>query len=76
MEGKGVYTFASGVKYDGQLKNGMFHGQGTLHFPNGYQYNFLFIDYSLYKNPYLTILPIYAYTCLYIYTYICICIYN
>ena len=36
MEGKGIYTFASGVKYDGELKNGMFHGQGTLHFPNGY----------------------------------------
>eukprot|EP00051_Salpingoeca_urceolata_P008957 m.110224 g.110224 ORF g.110224 m.110224 type:complete len:169 (+) comp16030_c0_seq1:88-594(+) len=35
MEGKGVYTFASGTRYVGEMKDGEFHGEGTLHFPWG-----------------------------------------
>jgi hypothetical protein len=35
MEGRGTYTLASGVKYVGDMVDGEFHGEGTLHFPNG-----------------------------------------
>lgn len=38
MEGNGNYTFPTGTKYEGEMKDGMFHGKGTLHFPNGSKY--------------------------------------
>ena len=30
-----MYTFPTDTKYEGELLDGMFHGQGTLFFPNG-----------------------------------------
>ena len=38
MEGKGKYAFPTDTKYEGEMKDGMFHGQGTLSFPNGSKY--------------------------------------
>ena len=38
LEGKGTYTFPTDTKYEGELRDGMFHGKGTLHFPNGSKY--------------------------------------
>ncbi|XP_037340579.2 MORN repeat-containing protein 5 isoform X2 [Pungitius pungitius] len=38
MDGKGVYTFPTATKYEGEVKDGMFHGKGVLHFPNGSKY--------------------------------------
>ncbi|MEE6504631.1 hypothetical protein FKM82_005277, partial [Ascaphus truei] len=39
MEGKdGVYTLPTETRYEGDMKNGTFHGQGTLYFPNGSKY--------------------------------------
>ena len=38
LEGKGKYDFPTDTKYEGELKDGMFHGQGTLFFPNGSKY--------------------------------------
>ena len=38
LEGKGVYTFPTDTRYEGELKDGMFHGTGTLYFPNGSKY--------------------------------------
>uniref|UniRef100_A0A673BHL9 MORN repeat-containing protein 5 n=1 Tax=Sphaeramia orbicularis TaxID=375764 RepID=A0A673BHL9_9TELE len=35
----GTYTFPSETKYVGEMKNGMFHGKGVLHFPNGSKYD-------------------------------------
>ena len=35
LEGMGRYTFASGATYVGQMLDGVFHGKGTLHLPNG-----------------------------------------
>lgn len=35
MEGQGTYTLPSGVRYVGAMVDGEFHGEGTLHFPNG-----------------------------------------
>ena len=35
MEGQGTYTMPSGVRYVGAMVDGEFHGEGTLHFPNG-----------------------------------------
>ena len=40
----GLYTYASGDKYVGELKEGMFHGQGTFTFANG------IIKKGLWKN--------------------------
>ncbi|KAL0479470.1 hypothetical protein AKO1_007637 [Acrasis kona] len=38
MEGYGCFTFGdSGSKYTGEMKDGMFHGEGVLVFPNGSQ---------------------------------------
>ncbi|XP_013859302.1 MORN repeat-containing protein 5 [Austrofundulus limnaeus] len=37
MDG-GEYTFATGTKYVGEMKDGMFHGKGVLFFPNGSKY--------------------------------------
>ena len=38
MEGRGEYTFPTESKYVGEMKDGMFHGKGVLHFPNGSKY--------------------------------------
>ena len=38
MEGEGEYTFPTGTRYVGQMKDGMFHGKGVLYFPNGSKY--------------------------------------
>ena len=38
MEGSGKYTFPTETRYEGELRDGMFHGQGTLYFPNGSKY--------------------------------------
>lgn len=39
MEGKGNYEFPTETKYEGEMKDGMFHGKGTLFFPNGSKYD-------------------------------------
>ena len=38
FEGKGKYNFSTDTKYDGELKDGTFHGKGTLLFENGAKY--------------------------------------
>ena len=38
MEGKGSYEFPTETKYEGEMRDGMFHGKGTLFFPNGSKY--------------------------------------
>jgi len=38
LEGSGKYTFPTETRYEGDLKDGMFHGKGTLFFPNGSKY--------------------------------------
>lgn len=38
IDGKGEYTFPTETKYVGDTKDGMFHGKGVLHFPNGSKY--------------------------------------
>jgi len=38
LEGAGVYAFPTETIYQGQLRDGMFHGAGTLYFPNGSRY--------------------------------------
>ena len=38
LEGKGTYHFPTLTKYEGELKDGMFHGKGTLHFENSAKY--------------------------------------
>ncbi len=35
LEGTGNYTFPTETVYKGEMKDGMFHGKGTLYFPNG-----------------------------------------
>ncbi|XP_024155197.1 MORN repeat-containing protein 5 isoform X3 [Oryzias melastigma] len=35
MDGEGEYTFPTNTKYVGEMKDGMFHGEGMLLFPNG-----------------------------------------
>ncbi|KAM8871404.1 MORN repeat-containing protein 5 isoform 3-T3 [Synchiropus picturatus] len=37
-DGFGEYTFPTGTKYEGEMKDGMFHGKGVLFFPNGNKY--------------------------------------
>ena len=37
-EGSGKYTYPHGEKYEGECKNGKYHGQGTYTFPNGGKY--------------------------------------
>lgn len=39
MEGKGKYILPTATKYVGEMKDGMFHGQGTLYFPGGSRYD-------------------------------------
>ena len=38
MEGTGAYTFPTKTRYEGEMLDGMFHGKGTLFFPNGSRY--------------------------------------
>ena len=38
MEGKGKYNFPTETRYEGDMKDGTFHGRGTLYFPNGSKY--------------------------------------
>ncbi|CAN0246276.1 unnamed protein product [Lampetra planeri] len=38
MEGEGCYTFCTGSRYEGTLKDGLPHGQGTMHFPGRGKY--------------------------------------
>lgn len=38
MEGYGEYTLPTETRYEGEMRDGMFHGQGTLYFPNGSKY--------------------------------------
>ena len=37
-EGHGKYTYPHGDKYEGEWKNGEFHGQGTYTSPDGSKY--------------------------------------
>ncbi|XP_074067751.1 MORN repeat-containing protein 5 isoform X2 [Macrotis lagotis] len=39
MEGKALYILPTETKYEGEMKDGMFHGKGTLYFPNGSRYD-------------------------------------
>nr|XP_038020891.1 MORN repeat-containing protein 5 isoform X2 [Anas platyrhynchos] len=41
MEGRGSYTLPTGTEYRGELKDGMFHGEGELLFPGGGRYRAL-----------------------------------
>lgn len=34
----GEYTVPTHTRYVGEMKDGMFHGKGELHFPNGSKY--------------------------------------
>ncbi|XP_036451244.1 MORN repeat-containing protein 5 isoform X2 [Colossoma macropomum] len=38
MEGKGEYKLPTQTRYEGGMKDGMFHGKGVLYFPNGSKY--------------------------------------
>lgn len=38
MEGKGRYKLPSGSIYDGEMKDGMYHGAGKITFPDGAMY--------------------------------------
>uniref|UniRef100_A0A8B9CWY7 MORN repeat-containing protein 5 n=1 Tax=Anser brachyrhynchus TaxID=132585 RepID=A0A8B9CWY7_9AVES len=38
MEGRGSYTLPTGTEYRGELKDGLFHGEGVLLFPGGGRY--------------------------------------
>lgn len=38
LEGTGSYTLPTDTKYEGEMKDGMFHGKGTLYFPSGSKY--------------------------------------
>uniref|UniRef100_A0A8D0G9B6 MORN repeat-containing protein 5 n=1 Tax=Sphenodon punctatus TaxID=8508 RepID=A0A8D0G9B6_SPHPU len=38
LEGRGQYILPTETKYVGELKDGMFHGKGALHFPSGSKY--------------------------------------
>ena len=44
FEGKGKYDFPTGTKYEGELKDGMFHGKGTLFFENGGKYDAKWVE--------------------------------
>ncbi|KAF5923321.1 hypothetical protein HPG69_017828 [Diceros bicornis minor] len=39
MEGEAEYILPTETRYVGEMKDGMFHGQGTLYFPNGSRYD-------------------------------------
>ncbi|XP_007474657.1 MORN repeat-containing protein 5 isoform X1 [Monodelphis domestica] len=38
MEGEAIYILPTDTKYKGLMKDGMFHGKGTLYFPSGSKY--------------------------------------
>ncbi|VDK75518.1 unnamed protein product [Dibothriocephalus latus] len=38
MEGKGTYKLPTGARYEGDMKDGMFHGEGTIYFTDGSKY--------------------------------------
>ncbi|VEL15522.1 unnamed protein product [Protopolystoma xenopodis] len=38
MEGFGKYKLPTDTQYEGSMKDGMFHGHGTLYFPEGNKY--------------------------------------
>ncbi len=42
MEGKGKYKLMTGSIYDGDMDDGMWHGNGTLHFKDGTKYKGVF----------------------------------
>ena len=44
FEPSGKYNFSTGTSYEGELKDGMFHGKGTLYFENGGKYEANWID--------------------------------
>lgn len=35
MSGKGVYIYGNGDRYEGEFKDGVFHGEGTYFFADG-----------------------------------------
>ena len=39
MEGRGVYVFSNGNKYEGEWKNGQMNGKGETLFHNGDRYS-------------------------------------
>ena len=39
-QGVGKFKFPNGVVYEGQFDKGEFHGDGTLHYPNGVSIGF------------------------------------
>lgn len=39
MEGDAEYILPTETKYVGEMKDGMFHGQGTLYFPSGSRFD-------------------------------------
>ncbi|KAF6125806.1 MORN repeat containing 5 [Phyllostomus discolor] len=39
MEGHAEYILPTETRYVGEMKDGMFHGQGTLYFPSGSRYD-------------------------------------
>lgn len=39
MEGKAEYILPTETRYIGDMKDGMFHGEGTLYFPNGSRFD-------------------------------------
>ncbi|XP_028341355.1 MORN repeat-containing protein 5, partial [Physeter macrocephalus] len=39
MEGEAEYILPTETKYVGEMRDGMFHGQGTLYFPSGSRYD-------------------------------------
>lgn len=42
MDGEGAFTFPHGVVYEGQFRDGMFHGKGILIYPQGQAMNCTF----------------------------------
>lgn len=38
MEGHGSYKLITGSRYEGEMKDGMYHGKGEIHFPDGSKY--------------------------------------
>jgi hypothetical protein len=39
MEGKAKYILPTETSYVGEMKDGMFHGEGTLYFPSGSRFD-------------------------------------
>ncbi len=35
MDGKGIYYYPNGQKYEGEWKNGQRNGKGIMYFPDG-----------------------------------------